>query len=253
MTYSIENSTVLSAERQLITIEFAPELDPNETEYTYLHPQFVFGDRVFPIDSFPEDEYIVCGLELIESKTPSGKLLNQPRWKYKISNGEVSYCKDERALVRCKNQQAKTICANCQHFENFHERERGWCHLFKHQAKTFHRQTNDCLLNSQAEEMAMLKIEDELDSTRSPYKVGSIVKVIDPAEDHIDWAVFEVVECKYNPTLYRNTESYLNEPQWYYRLVSNVDASTISKSLWVREDEICHFDISHLISTDDIF
>ena len=215
----------INRERELITIEFAPDIHPEETEYSYEHPQFVFGDRVFLVNSFPKDEYIVCGLELMESKTPSAKLLNQPFWKYKISNGKVSYWKDETALVRCK----------------------------EHQAKTLDRQTNDCILNSPVEEIAIQKIEDELDLTHSDYKVGNFVKVIDPAEDHTEWAVFEIVGCKHNESLYRSTESYPNESQWYYRLVSHVDSSTISKSLWVREDEICQFDIAHNICTEDIF
>ena len=96
-------------------------------------------------------------------------------------------------------------------------------------------------------------IKNELNLTHSDYKVGNFVKVIDPAEDHTEWAVFKIVGCKHNESLYRSTESYPNESQWYYRLVSHVDSSTISKSLWVREDEICQFDIAHNICTEDIF
>ena len=171
MTY-LANKPVVSLsnqERQLITIEFAPNIHPEETEYSYERPLFVFGDRVVLVNSFPEDQYIVCGLELMESKTPSGKLLNQPRWKYKISNGEVSYCKEETALVRCKNQPTKTICANCQHFENFHERERGWCARFDHQARTYQIKTNDCILNSADEPLEAFSTEGvELDRDSYP-------------------------------------------------------------------------------------
>ena len=49
-----------------------------------------------------------------------------------------------------------------------------------------------------------------------------------------------------------HAESYLNGSPWHYRLVSRKDATKLS-SIWVREDEICHFDESHLICTDDIF
>ena len=87
-------------ERPLITIEFAPSVHPSETEYSYEHPQFTFGDRVIITNTYPELEFTVCALELIESKTASGRLLNQPRWKYKVTNGEVSYWKEESALTR---------------------------------------------------------------------------------------------------------------------------------------------------------
>jgi hypothetical protein len=230
-------------ERPLITIEFAPDIHAEETEYSYEHPQFVFGDRVVLVNSFPEYEYIVCGLELMESKTPSGKLLNQPYWKYKVSNGEVSFCKDETALVRSKEHQAKTICSDCQHFENFHERERGWCHLFEHQAKTFHLKTDDCVTNASS----------QLDQPHPEYKIGSIVKVIDKDEHHTEWAVFEIVESKYNHNLYRSQESYLNEVAWYYRLAARQDVNAIEPSLWIAENEICPFNLSHNVCTQDIF
>ncbi|HEY9768488.1 MAG TPA: hypothetical protein V6C71_08235 [Coleofasciculaceae cyanobacterium] len=160
-------------------------------------------------------------MELLDSQTPSGKLLYQPSWKYKISDGQQTYCKDETALVLAGDSR---------------------------QIKTTPVFTTEPL-------------ESVDDQPHSLYKVGSLVKVIDPAENHTKWAVFEVAECKYNQSLYRNTESYLNEPQWYYRLVSNVDASTISKLLWVREDEICpkgyrfayQFDMAHNICTQYIF
>lgn len=202
-------------EKELITIEFATNIHPDETEYSYQHPQFVFGNEVEIKGSFiyPTITYKVCALELLENKTPSGKLLYQPSWKYKISDGQQTYWKDETALVLAGDSR---------------------------QIKTTPVFTTEPL-------------ESVDDQPHSPYKVGSLVKVIDPAEDHTEWPVFEVVECKHNQSLYRSTESYLNEPQWYYRLVSHVDASSISKSLWVREDEICQFDMAHNISTQYIF
>ena len=168
-------------------------------------------------------------------------------------------------------------CSTCPYFQNFNESNgRGWCQLFDHQAREYHQQTNDCIISSDLEishelednlalfpevefdeiEVAAFPTEeiiDEADLPHSEYQVGSIVKVIDSDEHHTEWAVFEVIDCKYNHNLYNSTESYLNESQWYFRLASNDDASTISKSLWVAENEICHFDQSHLISTQDIF
>ena len=41
----------INRERPLITIEFAPDIHPEETEYSYEHPQFVFGDRVVLVNS----------------------------------------------------------------------------------------------------------------------------------------------------------------------------------------------------------
>ena len=96
-----ESTTLrIGLERPLITIEFAPDLHPTETEYSYSHPLFTFGDRVIYKNEYPEIKYTVCALELIESKTLSGKLLASPRWKYKITNEQVSYWKDESALAR---------------------------------------------------------------------------------------------------------------------------------------------------------
>ena len=235
-------------ERPLITIEFAPDIHPEETEYSHPHPLFVFGDRVTPINFYPATEYRVCALELIESKTPSGRLLNQPYWKYKISNGETSYWKEETALARWSEPESTDTCADCQHFRDFNERERGWCNLFDCPSRTYHQKTNDCRINEESKER-----EDNIDKRNSEYQIGSIVKVIDPDEHHNEWAVFEVVECKYNGSLYHSSESYLNSAHWYYRLASNDDASTISKSLWVAENEICHFDMSHNVCTEDIF
>ena len=46
MAYLTEKSIAQTEKQQLITIEFAPKLDPEETEYTYQQPLFVFGERV---------------------------------------------------------------------------------------------------------------------------------------------------------------------------------------------------------------
>ena len=163
-------------------------------------------------------------------------------------------------------------CAACPYFDNFHESNgRGWCKLFNHQAGEHHEITNDCIVSSdlavsnelednldiftninieELEAFPTEEIIDEADLPHSEYEVGSIVKVIDADENHTEWAVFEVVECKYNNELYRSTEAYLSEAEWYYRLASHENGD---KSLWVAENEICAFDMSWNVCTDDIF
>ncbi|NJK58880.1 MAG: hypothetical protein HC939_24345 [Pleurocapsa sp. SU_5_0] len=247
MTYIAEKPVTETKERQLITIEFAPDIHPSETEYQYEHPQFVFGDRVIIINTYPELEFTVCALELIESKTPSGRLLNQPYWKYKISNGKVSFWKDESALTRYTQK----TCLTCSEFNNYQDNYgRGWCRQFDHPAKTHHKKTNDCIVNGAL----------ELDLPHAEYQVGNIVKIIDPDENYTEWAIFEVIECMHNRYLYRSTETYLHQPEWYYRLSSYTDGNTmpsidfaLDKSLWVAENEICSFDMAHNVCTDDIF
>ena len=121
MTYLVEKRSVSAIDRQLITIEFAPNIHRDETEYSYEHPQFVFGDRVIITAHFPKQEYTVCALELIESKTASRRLLSQPRWKYKVTdaNGN-SYWKDEAALIRYRDKSSYT-CSTCSKFKNYKE------------------------------------------------------------------------------------------------------------------------------------
>ncbi len=271
MTYIVEKPAVSFAgiERPLITIEFAPKIHPLETEYSYEHPQFVFGDCVTLKNEYPETEYTVCALELIESKTPSGMLLNQPYWKYKITNGEVSFEKEETALFRCNNSTSTTTCSECQDFKDYQEQNgKGWCQCFDRQAKRHYEMTNDCILNGALKKKPELEnncaiptqltstteeATDELDKPYSPYQIRSIVKVIDPKEHHSEWGVFEVVQVKNNDHHFDDTDTYLNSSQWLYRLVNNKHENTYSKNLWVRENEICHFDESHLICTKDIF
>ncbi|BAZ47327.1 hypothetical protein NIES4102_43730 (plasmid) [Chondrocystis sp. NIES-4102] len=266
MAYLAEKPALKTSERQLITIEFAPPQDPKETEYTYPQPLFVFTEQVVPKNN-PSSLFKVCAMELIESKTPSGQLLNQPYWKYKLTDGQKQIWKDESTLVRYFSN-----CSQCPHFDDYRDPDgRGWCHLSNRKARTYHQQTNDCIVSSDLEishefedkkiifsnidldAFATDEIEDEADLPYSEYQVGSIVKVIDKNEHHQEWAVFEIIECLHNKSLYRSTESYLNQAEWYFRLRSNDDASTICPSLWVREDEICPFDQSHNISTQYIF
>jgi hypothetical protein len=176
MTYIAEKPTVQRSERQLITIEFAPPQDPNETEYTYPQPLFVFGEQVITKNN-PSNPFTVCGMELVVFKTSSGQLLNQPYWRYKITNDEVSFWKVESALVRYF-----PTCAQCSHFHNFNESSgRGWCNLFAVAARKHHLRTNDCDLHSDS---------DPIDAPHSRFAIESLVKVIDPQEHHTEWATF---------------------------------------------------------------
>ena len=146
MTYIVEKPAIsfTGIKRSSITIEFTPNIHSTETEYSYEHPQFAFGDRVSIINTYPELEFTVRALELIESKTPSGRLLNQPYWKYKVSNGQVSHWKDETALTRYTQK----TCSSCNQFRDHHEPNgKGWCKLFDQNCRKHHEKTNDCVVN----------------------------------------------------------------------------------------------------------
>ena len=186
-------------------------------------------------------------------------MLNQPRWKYKVVDIQgYSFYKEESALARYVEKTSLIERNNSTSTDIFDN----WESAFPNE-----------------------EIIDPYDLPHSEYEVGSIVKVIDKDEHHSEWGVFEVIERKYNQSLYQSAETYLQQPQWYYRLSltirqvpsglrqlrwrtapaveatanplcglsSNDDGSTISKSLWVAENEICHFDRSDLICTEDIF
>ena len=139
MTYITEKQTVQRSERQLITIEFTPPQDPKETEYSYEQPLFVFGDQVTKQHN-SSTPLTVCGMELVEFKTPSGQLLNQPYWKYKVDNGQEQVWLIESALDHYSSS-----CSQCSCFTDFNDdRGRGWCGLFEQTARTHHQRTNDC-------------------------------------------------------------------------------------------------------------
>jgi hypothetical protein len=180
----------------------------------------------------------ICGMELVVSKTSSGQLLNQPYWKYKLTNQQEQIWLNESALTRL------STCSQCKYFTNFNDPEgRGWCNLFGTTARKHHFRTNDCNLHENS---------DPLNAPHPSFAIESIVKVIDPVEHHSEWATFTVIARRYNTELYRNTEDYLNEPDWYYQLVS-VNYDPTFEPLWVGEDQLCLFDESHLICTQDIF
>jgi hypothetical protein len=108
-------------------------------------------------------------------------------------------------------------------------------------------------LTESPEAFPVEEIELEENQPRSEYQVGSLVKIIDPIEHHSEWGVFEVVEVKHNDHHFNNTYTYLNTHEWLYRLVTLNHEDTYSNSLWVGENEICHFDQSHIICTEEIF
>ena len=74
-------------------------------------PQFTFGDRVTLSNqslNYSAIQYTICALELVESKTSLGKLLHQPYWKYKITDGHQTLWKDESVLIRQQD-----TCSQC--------------------------------------------------------------------------------------------------------------------------------------------
>jgi hypothetical protein len=241
MAYTAEKSIVYSSAqgRQLITIEFAPKIHPNETEYNYSQPQFVFGEQVTRLTGTFSTPSTICGMELIESKTPSGQLLNQPYWKYLVNDGQEKLWLDESALTPYSS-----TCSQCSHFNDYQEAAgRGWCNLFNQFARTHHQRTNDCDLFADC---------DPLDTPHPRFAIESRVKAIDPQEHHSEWATFVVIDRRYNHNLHRSTEAYLSEPDWYYQLVSASYNPTF-EPLWVAENDLCLFDESHLICTEDVF
>jgi hypothetical protein len=239
MTYTVEKLTVRTSvqDRQLITIEFAPKLAPNETEYSYPQPLFVFGEQVV-LKNNPSTPLTICGMELVVSKTSSGQLLNQPYWKYKLTNQQEQIYLNESALTRL------STCSQCSYFNGFNDSQgRGWCNLFGTAARQHHLRTNDCDLHQDSE---------PLNAPHPSFALESIVKVIDPVEHHSEWATFTVIARKYNTKLYRSTKSYLSEPEWFYQLVPLSYKKTI-EPLWVKENDICDFDQSHFICTEEVF
>ena len=98
----------------IITIEFTPKPQTPGSDYQYTQPEFRFGDLVATRQDWehcykhrlPETEletFRICAMEMVDSLTPSGELLSQPRWKYEIESidkiGESIWF-EEQALVR---------------------------------------------------------------------------------------------------------------------------------------------------------
>ena len=154
-----------------------------------------------------------------------------------------------------------------------------WCKLFDQPAKEHHQMTKICVGSgaldvevdshelennldffpkvefdeSELEAFPSEELIDPYDLPYSEYEVGSLVKVIDKEEHHSEWSCFEVIEVKPNIKLYESAESYLNGSPWHY-LLASIDTVQKLDGIWAREDEICHFDESHLICTEpDLF
>ncbi|WP_186376330.1 hypothetical protein, partial [Hyella patelloides] len=68
----------------------------------------------------------------------------------------------------------------------------------------------------------------------------------DSAKDHSQWSTFIVVGKRYNSNRYKTTETYLSETDWEFLLATTTKPLTYL--IWVREDEICHYDQSHIIN-----
>ncbi len=97
----------------IITIEFTPKQQSPGSEYHYSQPEFRFNDLVATRAGWehcykhhlPETEletFRICAMELVDSLTPSGELLSQPRWKYGLrsSDSKDLVWFEEQALVR---------------------------------------------------------------------------------------------------------------------------------------------------------
>ena len=135
-------------------------------------------------------------------------------------------------------------CSQCPHFNDYNESNgRGWCNLFGQQARKHHQRSNDCDLFADT---------DPIDAPHPEFAIDSTVKVIDPDEHHTEWATFIVIGRKYNPNRYRSFEAYLTETSWYF-LLTNINYENTFEQFWVKENDICEANQSHLIRTDDIF
>lgn len=97
----------------IITIEFTPEAQSPGSEYQYTQPEFRFGDIVATKQNWehchkhhlPESEletFRISAMEMVDSLTPSGELLSQPRWKYGLRSDKTKDLVwfEEQALVR---------------------------------------------------------------------------------------------------------------------------------------------------------
>ena len=102
-------------EEILITIEFTPPIQSFDVEYSYSQPRFRFGDMVATKQQWEHcilhhlnpdtnlDLFRICGMELVDSLSPSEELLSQPYWQYGIrcthGTNELIWFEEE-ALVR---------------------------------------------------------------------------------------------------------------------------------------------------------
>lgn len=138
----------------------------------------------------------------------------------------------------------QSTCASCSQFKNFHEASgRGWCLLFDRPAKLHHARVWMCELES-----AQTEAQKEL-TAEAPFKLGELVKIVDPDENREEWAEFIVTEMKYNPHRFLNVETWLREPSWYCHL-----KSLDGKNLFVLPDtELCKSAWAHLVNPEGEF
>ena len=156
-------------------------------------------------------------------------------------------------------KQRSTTCANCPHFNDYREnRGRGWCLLFNRVSFKKHPFTRDCELERVASE----------DIIRPSYNESDRVSIIDPDTDYTQWTTYIVVAKKrcdpaqsmtrkgtrtktFNPYRYKTVETALNQTDWYYQLATVEGLKVIPQ--WIAENDICHYEESHLINPDGEF
>ena len=92
---------------------------------------------------------------------------------------------------------------------------------------------------------------DEFELEQPEYRFGYLVKIIDPSEPNPnEWEEFIIVGMKHNGTRYRNVETWMTQPEWYYLLKR---PSGVSEEFWVAEDEICLSQYAHLVNPEGEF
>jgi hypothetical protein len=134
-------------------------------------------------------------------------------------------------------------CINCTCYINYQDGT-GWCTTFERKTKDYHSMTNDCRLNG-----AIVLAEDkENNPPASEYQPGNKIKLIEPEIHHTQWQEYQVEEVRQNENLYRDTDTYLSQSLWYYRVKTKH-----SQSIWLAENAICLAEQSNLICTEEIF
>ncbi|MGK7951553.1 MAG: hypothetical protein AB4368_22895 [Xenococcaceae cyanobacterium] len=157
-----------------------------------------------------------------------------------------------KLIPETKSQQF--TCLTCPNFENFNgERGRGLCKYHDQVVFEHHQSRNECISALERESAKHLKTyELPEDIPPCEFEPGEKVKVIDEGEDnHEEWSSFVVITKVINPNRFSSTESYLNQPNWYF-LLASIDRPN-PNMFWVAESEICHAHQSHLIDTSEPF
>ena len=117
------------------------------------------------------------------------------------------------------NQSQQFTCLTCPNFENFNgERGRGLCKYHDQVVFEHHESTDECISALETESNKYLQsYEQPEDIPYSEFEPGQKVKVIDEGEDnHDEWSSFVVITKVINPNRFSSTESYLNQPNWYF-------------------------------------